>query len=177
MKRGGLAFSTVFGLGLLRPAPGTWGSLPPVVLAGVLLAVGLRPTTDGGAAHWQLAPWLVYHAVLLGVFIVFSLACAAEGDWAEARFGHKDPSSVVADETAGQCLPLMFLPASALATPALAVFSLVFAFLAFRVLDIFKPPPAHELQRVPGGWGIVLDDWIAGLYALAAIQVTAHFAL
>jgi phosphatidylglycerophosphatase A len=177
MKRGGLAFSTVFGLGFLRPAPGTWGSLPPVALAGVLLAVGLRPETADGPAHWTLGPWLAYHAVLVGVFIVFSLVCAAQGDWAEARFGHKDPGSVVADETAGQCLPLLFIPAPALASPGLAVFTLIFAFVSFRVLDILKPPPARELQRVPGGWGIVLDDWIAGLYALLAVQFTARLVL
>ena len=173
MKRGGLTLSTVFGLGLLRPAPGTWGSLPPVALAGAMLAAGLRPATDAGPAHWQLGPWIAFHAVLLGVFVVFSLACAAQGDWAEARFGRKDPGSVVADETAGQCLPLMFLPASALATPALAAFTLLLAFLAFRLLDIVKPPPAREVQRVPGGWGIVLDDMVAGLYALAFVQVMA----
>ena len=52
----------------------------------------------------------------------------------------------------------------------LAAFTLVYAFVCFRVLDVFKPWPAWRLQRVPAGWGIVLDDLIAGLYAAIAVQ-------
>lgn len=166
--RTSFALVTTFGLGRLRPAPGTWGSLPPVVLAGLLIALGWAPE---GAGLW---PSVVYHAVLALVLLVFGFACIAAGDAAEARFNRKDPSEVVADETAGMCLPLMFLPATAIASPALAVFTLVYAFVAFRVMDIFKPFPARQLQSVPGGWGILLDDLVAGVYAAVLVQVLAR---
>jgi len=150
---------TTFGLGRLRPAPGTWGSLPPVVLAAAMLAAGFPP--------------LLATAVLLVVLVYFSAACLVQGDAAEARFGGKDPSTVVADETAGQCLPLLLLPAVAHASPLAGALTLLAAFLLFRVFDILKPWPADRLQAVPGGWGILLDDLIAGLYALATLHAAA----
>lgn len=169
MKRGGLgmALVTTFGLGHLRPASGTWGSLPPVLLAAVLIAAGLGPGEE---------PW-VYHAVMGAVIMVFGLACVVMGDAAEARFLKKDPGQVVADETVGQTIALLTIPASALLTPERTAVTLVLAFLAFRVLDILKPWPAHQLQRVPGGWGILLDDLFAGAYAWGVVQVTARLAL
>jgi phosphatidylglycerophosphatase A len=100
-----------------------------------------------------------------------------QGDRAEARFLRKDPPEAVADETAGQCLALLFLPAASLAEPARAAFTLAYAFVAFRVLDIIKPFPARTLQGVPGGAGILLDDVVAGLYALALVQIPARVLL
>lgn len=165
MKRdGSLVWVTVGGLGHLRPFPGTWGSLPSVAVAGVLVAAGLGP-----AGH----P-VVYNLVLLAVVIVFSGACIVLGDRAEARFLRKDPSQVVADETAGQALTLMFLPAAAVATPGLAAFTLFYGFLAFRAMDIVKPWPARQIQRVPGGWGVLLDDLMAAVYAWVVVQVIAR---
>lgn len=174
MRRTKLRFITVFGLGGMRPFPGTWGSLPPVVVAAIMLAAGLGPDAAGA---WAWTPWLIYHGVLIVVMKVFALACLFDGDWAEARYGRKDPSNVVADETAGQCLALMFLPPAALATPVLAAFTLLYAFLAFRLMDIIKPPPARQLQAVPGGWGILLDDLVAGAFALGLVQLIARVIL
>jgi phosphatidylglycerophosphatase A len=157
---------TTFGLGFLRPAPGTWGSLPPVALAAILLAGGVGPSA-------------VFNLSLLTVCVVFSLACVFGGEAAEIDFQREDPSNVVADETAGMCLPLMFLPAAALSggTPLLGalttsgLYFIVFAFLAFRALDILKPWPCEQLQRVPGGWGILLDDLAAGVLAALVMQL------
>ncbi|MCA9288924.1 MAG: phosphatidylglycerophosphatase A [Phycisphaerales bacterium] len=156
---------TTFGLGHLRPASGTWGSLPPVAWAGLLLLVaGLAPSVGGSV-------WWVYHVSLWSVLLVFSWATVAGADRAEAVFGH-DPSEVVADETAGQCIPLLLIP------PALigagwwqALMALALAFLLFRAFDIAKVWPANALQRVPGGWGILLDDLVAGLYAAGGLWV------
>jgi phosphatidylglycerophosphatase A len=156
-----LNFVTVFGLGYLRPFPGTWGSLPSVALAGVLIGAGARPDTHP----------FIYNGVLLAVVLVFTYACAALGDLAEAKFLRKDPSQVVADETAGQALALMFLPAATMASPLLAAFTLLYAFVAFRLLDIIKPWPARQIQAVPGGWGVVLDDLVSGFYALVLVQI------
>jgi len=158
---------TVFGLGHLRPFPGTWGSLPPIVLGIVMVLVGLGPAET---------PWL-FRLVMLAVAVVFSLACVVLGERAEARFHAKDPSQVVADETAGQALALALLPAAAAATPATGVFTIVLAFFAFRLFDITKPPPAGSLQRVPGGWGILLDDLFAGVYAAVLVTLAVAFAL
>jgi phosphatidylglycerophosphatase A len=159
----GLGLLTVGGLGRLKPS-GTWGSIPTVLLAAVLIGAGLGPA--GGTAGWA-----VYHIVLLAVVVFFTLACAMVGDAAEAHFDRKDPGAVVADEAAGMAIPLMFLPPAAVATPGLAALTLVYAFIAFRIMDILKPAPADRLQSIPGGWGIVIDDLMAGVYAFAAVQL------
>ncbi|GJQ30645.1 MAG: phosphatidylglycerophosphatase A [Phycisphaerae bacterium] len=162
----GLHWITTFGLGRLRPAPGTWGSLPPILLALALHAAGLGPN------HTPL----LFSTVFGVLALIFAVACIVQGDAAEARWG-KDPSNAVADETAGQCLPLMFLPAATFASWPLALFTLALAFVSFRLLDIVKPWPAHQVQRLPAGWGILLDDLLAGLYAAAIVQVCARWAL
>jgi len=174
VKRGELLITT-FRLGYLKPAPGTWGSLPPpaiVVLLSTLLGLnGLSPADF----------WIINLALLLLV-VVFSHACAAYGDWAEARFWKKDPGQVVADETAGQALTLLALPWRAIVEsggfiPAALYYNVAVAataFLAFRFFDITKPAPARGLQRWPAGWGILVDDLIAGLYALIATQLLAR---
>lgn len=158
---------TCLGLGHMRPAPGTWGSMPPVAIALLLVWTGLGPAT---------ASWL-YHAVIVAVLVLFAAACVVAGDEAEARFGRKDPSQVVADETAGQCVALLGLPASATIDPLHLLATLAVAFLAFRVLDILKPWPAGALQAIPGGWGILLDDLVAGFQALIVVQAFAWFVL
>lgn len=167
LSRLGHALLTTFGLGLLRPAPGTWGSIPSVLFAAALIVVGLGP--DGTFVNWA-----AYNGLLALVVLVFSAACVRYGDAAEARFGKKDPGQVCADETAGQALALMLLPAHAVATPANAIATLVLAFLAFRIMDILKPWPAGKLQNVPGGWGVLLDDLAAGIMAWGIVQVVAR---
>jgi phosphatidylglycerophosphatase A len=158
---------TVGGLGFMRPASGTWGSTPPPALA---LALVWLVGRDGLSAA---DAWLVDGALVL-IAIVFSVACVAGGRWAEREWGRKDPGQVVADETAGQAVALLALPWRPMtdldglgANVAIAAT----AFLAFRLLDIVKPPPANALQRLPHGWGILVDDLVAGAYALAVTQV------
>ncbi|MCL4742198.1 MAG: phosphatidylglycerophosphatase A [Phycisphaerales bacterium] len=153
-----LALATTLGLGHLRPAPGTWGSLPPVALGLLLLALGLAATP-------------VHTVAMLALLLVFCGSCIAGADEAEARFGRKDPSQVVADETAGMALVLLLLPPPFYATPAQGVVTLALAFFAFRAMDILKPWPANPLQRIPGGWGVLLDDLAAALYAAAIVHL------
>ncbi len=155
-----LALLTVLGLGRIRPAPGTWGSAAAVVLVLGVLAAGATPT--------------VVNVVLLVTMVIFSLSCIIDGGWAEQRFGDKDPGQVVADETAGQALAMMLLPWSA--GPDAWPRNLLLAgtaFAAFRFFDILKPPPIRRVQRVGGGWGILLDDLLAGAAALAVTQTVA----
>ena len=167
MIRRTLPVLTTFGLGHMRPFPGTWGSLPTVLIAAALVAAGAGP----------LEQPILFNLVMLAILIFFTLACAIRGDEAEAIFLKKDPSQVVADETAGQALPLLFLPAAAFTTPGRAVWTLLLAFIAFRLMDILKPWPARQIQKVPGGWGVVLDDLMAGLYALIVMQLVTRWAM
>ncbi len=164
LSKVGHAMLTTFGLGHMRPASGTWGSMPPVALAALLMVVGLGPAGNP----------IVYNVVLGLVVVVFTLACLVYGNQGEARFGKKDPGQVVADETAGQALALMFIPAAAVQTPLDAAIILATAFFAFRILDILKIWPAHQLQNLPSGLGIVIDDLVSGLQALVVVQIIAY---
>lgn len=164
---------TVFGLGHLRPASGTWGSTPPVAFALLLIWVlGL----DGLSVHDQ---WIVNISLVL-IGLIFSIVCVRFGAEAEQCFAKKDPRQVVADETAGQCIALLFLPWRPMTDMEGWIWNLALAataFFAFRILDIIKPPPANQLQRLAGGWGILADDLIAGAYALIVAQVVVRFVM
>ena len=108
---------------------------------------------------------LVYYGALAAVLVVFSAACVLQGRAAEVAYGKKDPSQAVADETAGQCLPMMALSSHASASLGAAGIAVAAAFVLFRIFDIIKPPPAMQLQKLPAGWGILVDDLFAGAYA------------
>jgi phosphatidylglycerophosphatase A len=116
--------------------------------------------------------------VLLGA--AFGVACVRFGGLAEDRYRTKDPRQVVADETAGQCVALLLLPWRDVAETGSWPWNLTLAaaaFAAFRLFDIAKPPPIRGLQRVAGGGGILIDDLVAGLYALVVVQIVARFIL
>ncbi len=153
-----LAFLTVLGLGRLRPAPGTWTSA-----AAVCFCLGML---------WsRVSPQAITIAMLVLV-VVFSVACVALGRWAEKHFGRSDPSEIVADEVAGQALALLVLPWQAPGDGNLWNLAMAgTAFAAFRFFDILKPPPIRQIQRAPAGWGILLDDLLAGAAALAVVQL------
>ena len=135
--------ATCFKIGHLPIAPGTWGSLAAVI-------------------SWWL--WLQYLNPL--VFIVLIIMIFTIGVFATNiiidHTDEKDPSRVVIDEVAGQWLGLLMLPDS-----VLYIFG---AFILFRFLDILKPWPIRQLEQFPKGWGIMLDDMLAGLLTLGLIQ-------
>lgn len=160
LSRAGRLLVTSFGLGDMRPASGTFGSLPPVLLAAAMIFAG--------------APWWAVSATLLVVLVVFAAACVLYGDAAEAHFNEKDPGSVVADETAGMCLPLLLLPLDHASSAWRVVLILAIAFVLFRVLDIIKPWPARGLQRLPSGWGVLIDDLVVGVMAMVVMQVVVR---
>jgi phosphatidylglycerophosphatase A len=83
--------------------------------------------------------------------------------------GIRDPQFVVIDEVAGQLVALIAVP--------LTWKSLLVGFILFRAFDIVKPPPVRQLEAIPEGAGIVLDDVAAGLYALGAMHLLLHFGL
>ena len=159
-ERTGVWLLTTGGLGFLKPGPGTWGSIPPVLFALLLVWIWLP--------GWMIDLTLI----LIGLF--FSIACIRFGRLAEQTFGRKDPSEVVADETAGVVLPLLFLPwVFPLGTDSLAwnISLALTAFATFRFFDITKIPPAHQLQSLRAGWGVLVDDLVAGVYALIVTQL------
>ncbi len=164
MMKPSMLMVTVFGLGLSPFASGTVGSIPPVVLAAGLAIGG--------------ADVRVIDVTMIVVGIVFAVACVAWGGHAEKAFGRKDPGAVVADEVAGQCIALLALPWRTAAEPNHLAWNIALAFLAFftfRVFDVLKPPPINALQRIGGGLGILVDDLLAGVYALVVTQLAARF--
>lgn len=168
MPLGALLAVTVGGLGFLRPASGSWGSLPPVAL--VLLIV------------WSGAPWWVVVATLALVAVFGTVACVRFGAVAEECFGAKDPSSVVADETAGCAVTLLAAPwwmISGTDGNALMRTIVVCAtgFFFFRLFDVWKPGYVADLQSQPFGWGIVLDDLAAGAWAWPPVILSSACAL
>lgn len=146
-----LLVATWFGLGYAPIASGTFGALPGALLAYAVAYVSLH---SGLAPLWQVAWQVVFALVLSGLAIP---VC----DAAERLLGKKDDGRIVADET-------LTFPVCTLGLPLVAApWMLAVAFVVNRVCDIVKPPPARRLQDLHGGLGIVIDDFIACLYALA----------
>jgi phosphatidylglycerophosphatase A len=101
-------------------------------------------------------------ALLLILFLIaVYLSQKGEREW-----GH-DPSQVVIDEVVGFFVTTAFLPQSLLLG--------IVAFFLFRVLDIAKPPPARQAEHLPGGWGVVVDDVVAAIYANLLLRAGLHF--
>lgn len=143
---------TGLGTGLAPFAPGTFGTLPPAILYAVIL--------------YYLPAWPGGTLALVAVGVIAAAITVALGPWAEKYFARKDPGPVVLDEWAGYVLTALLWPAL-LKTPILAALCV---FVAFRVFDIIKLPPARQLEKVPQGWGVLLDDLASALYAATALH-------
>ncbi len=146
--------STCFGIGRMRPGPGTWGSAA-TVLIWAAMSHALPAATR--------APATIGLAILI---VLIGIPAATQVSRASAS---KDPQFVVIDEVAGQLIALIAVP--------LAWQTFLAGFILFRGFDILKPPPVRQLERLPEGTGIVLDDVAAGIYALVVIQILLHFHL
>lgn len=133
--------ATVLGVGYLPLAPGTWGSLSAVLLLLVIYQF---------SGAYQLAVHLILTIILFPLAWFTSGAVSRESQ-------DEDPNFVVIDELFGQFLCLLWVPFSP--------FYWILGFALFRCFDIFKPFPAKQCERLPGGLGIVMDDLVAGLYA------------
>jgi len=146
--------ATFFGIGRLRPGPGTWGSATTVLLWAAL-AYKLSP-----ALRTPAAICLALMVTLIGIPAATRVARASASE---------DPQFVVIDEVAGQLIALIAVP--------LEWKTFLVGFILFRVFDILKPPPVRQLEHLPEGTGIVLDDVAAGIYALAVMQLLLYSGL
>lgn len=133
--------------------------------------------TFGGAVAWAglSAAGVAGFVPTLVAAGAASIFCVAAGGWAERSFGQKDPGPFVMDEWAG------FLLGAAVAFPAgpaagwPGIRGGLALFIVFRALDAWKPGPIRWLERLPRGWGILLDDVAAGLVAGALVAIPARF--
>ncbi|MGC2328882.1 MAG: phosphatidylglycerophosphatase A [Candidatus Sulfotelmatobacter sp.] len=144
--------ATFFGIGRLHPGPGSWGSAATVLLWSAI-AYGLAP-----ALRTPVAIFLAVVVVLIGIPAATRVARGS---------GVKDPQFVVVDEVAGQLIALIGVP--------LGWTTFLAGFILFRGFDILKPPPVRQLEALPEGTGIVVDDVAAGLYAFVVMHLLLHF--
>ena len=136
-----LAIATVFGIGYVPVAPGTFGSA-------------------AGLALWMLLPAsvAVQGATIVALFVMGSIA----GNAAERHFGRTDPRHVVIDEVMGMLITLFL--------NSVGVRGAFLGFLIFRAADVIKPYPADRLERLHGGVGVMADDAMAAIYANLALR-------
>jgi len=142
-----------FGLGCVPFAPGTWGSLWGIPLGWLL---GFY-----GANWWQC--WLL-------ALVMFVVGVPISGRGAILR-GRKDPGSVVWDEIAAFPIVYAFVPLSG---PRMWT-TLIAGFVLFRIFDIWKPPPVRQCDKLEGGFGIMVDDTIAALYAAGGLWLLMRY--
>lgn len=146
--------ATFFGIGRLKPGPGTWGSLATVLL-------------------WAAASSRIPIAVRTSATIIAAIVVTVIGIRAATLVARaaslKDPQFVVIDEVAGQLVALIAIP--------LAWKTFLAGFILFRIFDMWKPFPIRRLEQLPEGTGIVVDDLGAGLYALIVMHLLLHFGL
>jgi len=139
------AFVTVFGIGYIRIAPGTFGSLFAILV-------------------WYMSiNYLNIYFFYIIVIIVF--ICSFKTINIYLRNANKDdPSEVVVDEFIGQSLPLIFLL-------QFNVYEVLLAFSSFRLFDIFKIYPVNKVENIKGANGVIMDDVVAGIYSLIIIMI------
>jgi phosphatidylglycerophosphatase A len=133
--------------GYIPIASGTFGSLAALII-------------------YYLIPGFEKAIVLIPIIIIFGLLGIKISDKFEANYG-SDPSECTIDEMVGTWVALLFLKKEFI--------FVIIAFFIWRVLDIIKPFPANKAESLPGGWGIMLDDIISGLYTLIIMQFLVNF--
>jgi len=159
MKR---LLTSCFGLGWMPLAPGSWGSLPPAIIFGLVYYYG--------------GSGILAFVLMVVLLAAGSIICIKFSDAAIAATGNHDPNEVVADEIAGQALTFMAMPLLIQSpTGSQIVTIVVFGYFLFRLFDTVKPWPSYRLEELPAGWGILADDLMAGVYAGAALMVLAKF--
>lgn len=195
-RRLALLIATACGLGYIPVAPGTFGSLAGIVVAllpyQILWALGKTGVQSFVFGGFSVDPLLV--AQIVGAAAIALIGVAASSLSAK-HWQTKDPQRVVIDEVSGQHLALVLgtaLPIWGTHAPqswaptALGFITyqsvlswkyLLLGFILFRGFDIWKPFPARQLESLRGGWGIMADDWMAGIYAGLCLWAARGFGL
>lgn len=113
-----------------------------------------------------LIPGMENPTIMLGLISLFTIIGLRVGTTFEKVYG-KDPKQCTIDEFVGMWIALLFVPKY--------ILYILFAFVVWRILDIVKPFPVNIIQKLKGGWGIMLDDIIAGLYSLILVHIFIYF--
>lgn len=189
-----LFVATAAGLGYLPLAPGTWGSLGGLLIYGLIQLVFPLVFIPGLPKSFEIPVWSPAWAA-----VPIMALLAIVGVWSASRVasfsGQEDPGFIVIDEVSGQHLTLLLgcalpiaralgpgayynwqiwparVPGLITASTALSWKYLLLGFILFRVFDIWKPFPARQAESLAGGWGIMADDWVAGIYAALGLWI------
>ena len=139
--------ATFFYVGLIPVGPGTFGTLAAIPLFYAL----------------SFTPIYIYLAITVAVILISVWASTI----AEEIFQKTDPGQVVADEVSGFLVTMILVPAT--------ISNIFLGFLLFRLFDIAKPYPVRKFEKLPGGWGIVIDDVAAGVYACVTLHILGYW--
>ena len=148
MKNAAAKFiATFFYVGLIPIAPGTFGTLAAVPF------------------FWLISglPLYAYLSITIALTLVFVWASSIT----ERIYNKRDPGQIVADEVSGYLVTMILVPPTAV--------NIVLGFILFRLFDILKPPPVRRFEKLPRGWGVVIDDVAAGVYACICVHLILRF--
>jgi len=149
MNRFFLLFAAGFGVGYSPIAPGTLGTLITIPIYYFLSAIRSPIYEVTIIAFFFLSVWI--------------------SEKAEIFFGKRDDSRIVIDEMMGFLITMLWIPKTAI--------FIIIGFFLFRFFDIVKPPPIRLIERARGGFGVVLDDVVAGVYSNIILQIISYLTL
>ena len=145
MKNFSKYFATLFGIGFISFAPGTFGSLFAILIWYVFIDL------------FSIFYFIVLFLFVLSVSFYFT-------DIYLDNYKKKDPSEVIVDEFLGQSIPLLFIV-------NFNIYEVLIAFVTFRFFDIYKIYPINKMEDLKGSYGVILDDIVAGIYSLIILML------
>jgi len=138
-------FATLFGIGFIPPAPGTFGSLFAILIWYVFIDL-----------------FSIFYFIALFLFVL-SVSFYLTDIYLD-NYKKKDPSEVIVDEFLGQSIPLLFIV-------NFNIYEVLIAFVTFRFFDIYKIYPINKIEDLKGSYGVILDDIVAGIYSLIILML------
>lgn len=143
--------ATSFGAGYAPVAPGTAGA---IVASAVAFSL-----------QYEVS-WSQYHIILITLIIVGTLLGILSANALQKEWG-KDPSRIVMDESVGQWITYLFVP--------FGLTNIIIGLILFRIFDIWKPLYIKKAEQLPGGYGVMADDILSGIYANIILQILVNF--
>jgi phosphatidylglycerophosphatase A len=145
MKNFSKYFATLFGIGFISLAPGTFGSLCAILIWYVFIDL-----------------FSIFYFIALFLFVL-SVSFYLTDIYLD-NYKKKDPSEVIVDEFLGQSIPLLFIV-------NFNIYEVLIAFVTFRFFDIYKIYPINKMEDLKGSYGVILDDIVAGIYSLIILML------